>query len=47
MFAAAANRAAAVTALLEAGADPDIATAVVDVLPVWRWTVKPTAGSAT
>jgi len=32
-FAAAANRADAVTALLAAGADPGIATAVVDVLP--------------
>ena len=33
MFAAAANRPAAAAALLEAGADPGIATAVVDVLP--------------
>ncbi|MDE2882994.1 MAG: ankyrin repeat domain-containing protein [Acidobacteriota bacterium] len=32
-FAAAANRADAVTALLAAGADPGIATAVIDVLP--------------
>ena len=33
IFAAAANRAAAVTTLLAAGADPGIATAVVEVLP--------------
>ena len=33
MFAAGANRSAATAALLEAGADPGIATAVVDVLP--------------
>ncbi|WP_420632558.1 ankyrin repeat domain-containing protein [Candidatus Palauibacter sp.] len=33
MFAAAANRAASAAALLEGGADPGLATAVVDVLP--------------